>query len=75
MIVETTVACITDRFHFWSSYHLLDSLRCSIHTQEPMSLSLRVTSRAIPPPPQTRMLALSGSNAARVTAAESLHIC
>ena len=43
-------------------FHLRVSLRWSIHTQEPMSLSLRVTARATPPPPATRMLALSGSS-------------
>ena len=39
------------------------SLRCSTHTQEPISFSRRVTSSATPPPPATRMLALSGSSA------------
>ena len=47
--------------------HLRVSLRCSIQTQEPMSLSLRVTARATPPPPATRMLALSGSSCAAST--------
>jgi hypothetical protein len=42
------------------------SLRCSTHTQEPMSFSRRVTCRATPPPPATRMLALSGSSACAV---------
>mmetsp|Transcript_1300 Transcript_1300/g.2830 ORF Transcript_1300/g.2830 Transcript_1300/m.2830 type:complete len:211 (-) Transcript_1300:292-924(-) len=37
------------------------SVRCNCHTQLPMSFSLRVTCRATPPPPQTKMLALSGS--------------
>jgi len=40
------------------------SLTFIIHTQLPMSLSLRVTDRPTPPPPHTRMLALSGSMAA-----------
>jgi len=42
-------------------------VRCSIHTHEPMSFSLRVTCRATPPPPHTRMLALSGSRSAAAT--------
>ena len=45
--------------------HLRDSLRCIIQTQAPMSFSRRVTSRAMPPPPATKMLALSGLSAAR----------
>ena len=48
--------------------HRRVSLRCSCHTQAPMSLSRRVTSSAMPPPPATRMLALSGSSAARAAA-------
>lgn len=36
----------------------------SCHTQAPMSFSFRVTEIATPPPPATRMLALSGSMAA-----------
>lgn len=34
---------------------------CSIQTQAPASFSLRATDRATPPPPATRMEALSGS--------------
>lgn len=48
------------------SFDLRESLRCNIHTHAPMSLSLRVTSSAMPPPPATSMLALSGSRAAKV---------
>ena len=44
-----------------AGWYLLESDLCSIQTQAPMSFSLRVTSRAMPPPPHTKMLALSGS--------------
>lgn len=42
------------------SQYLLESERCNIQTQAPMSFSFLVTSKAMPPPPHTRMLALSG---------------
>lgn len=48
--------------------YLLESERCSIHTQAPMSFSFLVTSSAMPPPPHTRMLALSGLSSAFTTA-------
>mmetsp|Transcript_19570 Transcript_19570/g.49245 ORF Transcript_19570/g.49245 Transcript_19570/m.49245 type:complete len:311 (+) Transcript_19570:150-1082(+) len=48
------------------------SVRCSIHTQLPMFFSLRVTSSATPPPPQTRMDALSGSRSRRSPCASTL---
>ena len=41
--------------------HLRVSDRCSMNTQLPMSTSFLVTKRAVPPPPATKMLALSGS--------------
>ena len=41
--------------------HLRVSDRCSMKTQLPMSTSFLVTKRAVPPPPATKMLALSGS--------------
>ena len=40
--------------------YLLESERCNIQTQAPMSFNFLVTSKAMPPPPHTRMLALSG---------------
>ena len=40
---------------------LRTSERCSIQTQAPASLRRRATERATPPPPATRMEALSGS--------------
>mmetsp|Transcript_10659 Transcript_10659/g.29488 ORF Transcript_10659/g.29488 Transcript_10659/m.29488 type:complete len:200 (-) Transcript_10659:1747-2346(-) len=42
------------------------SVRWSCQTHEPISFSFRVTESATPPPPATRMLALSGSMAAWV---------
>ena len=42
-------------------FHLRVSDRCSMNTQLPMSTSFLVTKRAVPPPPATKMLALSGS--------------
>ena len=46
--------------------YLRPSLLWRTQTHDPMSFNLRVTSSATPPPPQTKMLALSGSSAACV---------
>lgn len=49
--------------HGTTAFHpyLRVSDRCSMNTQLPMSTSFLVTNRAVPPPPATKMLALSGS--------------